>query len=380
MASEGTLCPWHGRGPIWANNSCAFDCVLVAARLLQVDLSSTDHGNRSRRAWFRTLAPNRQDFLKAAVEPMWDVWTREQSIAKRDKLFDQTIQDYNTLAGMNNQLKRGKFMAATTLWDHHMSSLAQFGFGISRTSICTHCQEIMEIPRFQQQASLTPDQHVGDEELSMQELLQQHFRFKLRRKVGKRHCVEGSTLAIGRIVQDTLPIRLIVYAPSRNRNVPQATSDMTFTYRSITAKADLSVTYRWLGGIYRYGNHYRVYFTDVPYGAQDDCLQIYDGNAAEAVIIGEVLPEEPDNRVPRGWAQYTDVLFCEKVNLDSLQAVVKDVLSGYLELDDSETENDHDAEGGETMTIEPMTIATSTQPTLQQTRKGTTTTMIKMKK
>ena len=62
------------------------------------------------------------------------------------------------------------------------------------------------------------------------------------------------------------------------------------------------------------------------------------------MIIGEILPEEPDNRVSYNWAQYTDILFYEKINLDNLQAVVKDVFSGYLDSDDSGTEDDLDTE------------------------------------
>ena len=77
----------------------------------------------------------------------------------------------------------------------------------------------------------------------MQELFQQYFSFKIRKKADKRYCVEGSILVTGRIVQDTLSIRLIIYAFSKNRNVPQAISNMTFMYRSITVKADLSITY-----------------------------------------------------------------------------------------------------------------------------------------
>ena len=120
---------------------------------------------------------------------------------------------------------------------------------------------------------------------------------------------------------------------------------MTFAYKLITAKEDLSVTYRWLGGVYLFEKHYRVYFTDVPYGDQDDYLQIYDGKAAEAAIIGEVLPEELHNRVSSDWAQQTDILIYEKTNVNNLQAVVRTVLSGYLELDDPGTEDDPDAEG-----------------------------------
>ena len=167
----------------------------MAARVLQVGLSPIDYGSHSCEKWLRTLAPDQRDFLEAAAEPMWDVWTREQSIAERDRLFDQTIQDYNSSAEGDNRLKRGNFMAATTLWDHHMSLLTQFKFGMSRIRICTHYQEVVETLEFERQSSLISDQRAGDEKLSMQELLQQHFGFKSRRKAGKRHCIEGSTLA-----------------------------------------------------------------------------------------------------------------------------------------------------------------------------------------
>ena len=365
VGSYGELCAFRGRGPVWSRNSCAFDCVLVAARLLQAGLSPIDYGKGSRDAWLATFAHNQRTFLQAAVTHRWDIMTREQSMVVRDRLFDQTIQDCNSLMAGNNPLEHGDFLAVTTLWDHHMSSLNQFTFEMARSRVCTSCNQITSTPEFESYASVTPDQRQTDLKLSMEELFQQHFGFLPQRTAGRKHCIEGSVLLNRRVVRGTPPVRLVVHAPSRQRHIAQATADMTFRYKSSESKEDQQVTYRWLGGIYQYRRHYRVYFIDVPYGDIDGYMQIYDGNAAEGAIIGQVLPEDPDNKVPFNWARNTDILFYERVNQDNYDAVAQQVLydnalgnltngennriSNQREAsrgaDDSDIDSDVDAEG-----------------------------------
>lgn len=64
VVPSGHPYPLRGRGPLWDNNSCSFDCVLVAARFLDVGLAPTDYRGRDRQQWIKSLKPHEQSFYQ----------------------------------------------------------------------------------------------------------------------------------------------------------------------------------------------------------------------------------------------------------------------------------------------------------------------------
>ena len=345
LHSLGREYPFRGRGPVWHNNSCAFDCVIVAAQLLGIGRLRADTGSVPWNEW------GQQGFQRdclAAFHRRWDILTKAQSIAHRNAFATLAHSASGSLQPL------GSFQQVGTLWDACTVMANQFNWQQFRRSFCTSCQHQTSLQPAPPSSGAAP---VGKLEraidigfgqnMSMQQLLQANFAVpgpsidhpdctgpaSGRRSVERRMRVVSS---------DGLPVRLVVRPPADQRNIRGSTNDnITFNYSTlesnILAGGDRAgqweqgaikqrkVTYRWLGGIYSRNKHFRVYWQDSDYATSSGGVKIYDGMRASGAIIGDIPPSAPEFKVPTYWSEGTELLFYEQINEDNRAQVMDEV-------------------------------------------------------
>ncbi|MCJ1256694.1 hypothetical protein MMC24_004518 [Lignoscripta atroalba] len=318
----GRLYPYRGRGPVWANNSCGFDCCLVVSRLLDVGRAIADVGNGTRDAWLKTLSEFERSMLEA-TDHDWDLFTPETSIRQRHDAYRTLINQLNSTA-LGSARNIGNLMPATAVWDLCTSMANQFSFSIVRAGRCTSClRTFPRTPVLQRVNSVTFDALPTGPRLSMQQMLQRHFGAtdpgnytQDRGGCNAQRVVERRLKVAG-----TLPVRLVVKPDTQYRYIRGATADqISFSYMD-TNDEEHQVTYRWLGGIYLWATHYRVYWTDCDYMNQSGHLKVYDGKIAFGSIVGGVQPDHSTEKIPQLWELGTDMLFYERVNENNLPTI-----------------------------------------------------------
>ena len=335
----------RGRGPVWSANSCALDAVIVAARLLDIGHLAIDTGRQTWQEWAEGFNDFDQACLRVFREP-WDIQTEAESIRRRDAFYHQVIDESKKRGPAASLRNHGHFQASTKVWDLCTSMANQFYFGQFSRSFCTACQEQTriypepdnddpDIPRGMDQRDIAFDELEpdSDERPDMAQMLIRHFA-----KRGPLQIHQDCEISVGdeptvqvrrRIVYaGALPPRLVVKPSLRYRNIPGATNDnITFTYPILPADRnaekspwrDTGVdkrtdTYRWLGGIYKHQNHYRVYWQDSEYVISNGDFKVYDGQKFLGAIVGDLPPCAPGSKVPEEWAEGTDILFYERIN------------------------------------------------------------------
>ncbi|KAL9119016.1 MAG: hypothetical protein Q9187_004430 [Circinaria calcarea] len=323
----GKSYPLRGRGAVWDSNSCAFDCVLAASRLLGVGSATVDYENQSRQEWVNTLQPQQQSFI-AAVDYNWDLATYTTSIRRRHDFLKIQLAPYNTATKENHTI--GKFLSAVILWKTCTSMTTQFTVSTRNKRGCTECNLQMPDPlpavkTTSNGIDIRATMENAENQASMRELLQRHFAAVPARKVDHNSSCQDNAIVKYLEVDGDLPSHLVIYTNPNYKNVKGATSDdITFQYYSDCTDEQPGVTqvkeglrratYRWVGGIYLQDekNHYRLYWTDDSPNPRGN-IKIYDGQRAMGAIIGGVPPDHPVDKIVDYWADGAAVLFYERV-------------------------------------------------------------------
>ena len=322
----GKLYPYRGRGPVWDNNSCALDCVLVVARLLDVGLTAADIGDQPRELWLASLDDFEMAFIDA-VHADWDIYTKATSISQRRLFMNQFINRSNSKKPPTAPKSRlGDFLASTALWEECTSMANQFTFRTRRISICASCGQSnssKQVEPEQRSITLRDPTPTQDTDISMADLLQQWFGVPDRaehRDHGPPNGCGAPGLFSRRVVVGEMPHRLVVLPSMQYRNIRGATDDtIRFQYLGTDGREHAAV-YRWLGGIYYQLHHFRVYWRDSPYPDRSGNIKLYDGKLLLGTIIGGVPPQHPDYKVVDWWANGTDILFYERVDVNDAAA------------------------------------------------------------
>ncbi|MCJ1285539.1 hypothetical protein MMC26_004879 [Xylographa opegraphella] len=344
----------RGRGPIWSRTSCALDAVLVAAKLLDIGRISADTGFQTWQDW----AMQHDEFQRACLRIFhehWNILTRDESIRRRDRFYHEAIaygREHKTRLGLNFH---GALQSSLTTWDLCTKPANQFTFGQFSRTFCPGCEQQTRLfpgpdeqsqdhPTGTEQRDITFDELSEDsnERPDMQEMLQRHFDPLLSHK-SHHGCTAPIDVQVRtstfrrRIVNDMdLPKRLVVKPALHYRDIPGASSDnITFSYTTLAGEQvrrngpwrqkyirKRTATYRWLGGIYHYKQHYRVYWQDSAYVISNGNVKVYDGQLFHGAIVGDMPPCEPGFKVPSQWSQGTDVLFYERINDLDRDAVI----------------------------------------------------------
>lgn len=319
FSRSGQDFPYRGRGPIWKNNSCALDCVIVAARLLNLGRTVADIWDQHLPDWHKSLPSLVDHFIRLAAQS-WEDLDDQPSYDLRRTFLTDFLSIYN---GPNNSnpTKIGDFLPATAIWTLCTGGIMQMSFLTGTFSGCLKCPGKFRdtVPPNTNQVIYLPQLSNKTKKLvgkrpSMEKLLTFFF------SIQKRKCMEcnapGVTVKKSRnAVYGSLPPRLVVFPDRDYRDVDGATDANIRIRYTASAGDETEAMYRWLGGIYQAGNHYRLYWNDCdPNENELGSLMLYDGMILDGSILGGVVPDNIAAKVPRDWSKGADILFYERTD------------------------------------------------------------------
>ncbi|MCJ1422232.1 hypothetical protein MMC29_000111 [Sticta canariensis] len=319
FSKSGQTFPCRGRGPVWKENSCALDCIIVAARLLNLGRTVADKGTQRRSEWAATLPLLVRHFTGLIAHP-WEWLDDTTSQQYRWKFLTQFLEMFNN-PNSSSPAQIGDFLPAISIWQLSTAGMLQTSFSTYAYTSCSDCHTEgpnttiaatthRTIPLVQMND--TVKKKIG-ERPSMSDLLNLFFGAYPQRN-NCIHCSSRGTVRGWRAVHGDLPARLAILPDRSYRDVVGATSPSIKIRYSDTMGASNEVNYRWLGGIYQAGNHYRLYWIDCGPNEQDNgLLRVYDGMNLKGSIIGGVTPGELNAKVPPYWSKGADILFYERV-------------------------------------------------------------------
>ena len=352
--------PYRGAGPVWYQNSCHVDCCIVAARLMsvgqvQADLpSSLEGGGQQQLTEFQM---NFRDFLALP----WERYSRKMNIKTR---HDFLHNYYIRRSELHKGGSLGSMHAANDSWQVCAEGFGQFQYAVYQETTCDKCSKKSpkpaDVPRtgvLEFNAPAIAYWKFRDRD-NITQLFEKHFAPKVTRPCTMKGC-KGQTVKT-RIVDGELPQRLVIPTPTipnskadqspilKDRDIVGATSSLiTVKYRSTPGQK--TAHYRWLGGIYEYNKHYRLYWSDRSSGEGEN-LMMYDGLRLNGSILGGVPSHAPRNAVPPPWSQGCDILFYERiypekaqVKADTIRTMIDDILE-YEQLPGSKRKHEDTTE------------------------------------
>ena len=323
----GRFYPHRGRGPIWESNSCAVDCCIVAALLMNVGSTVIDMGPADLPNRVPTL---QTEFLKM-VRENWDFLPAARGGKLRNTFLLKLLPAIHREAGA--------FLPMIATWRLCASAFKQYTYTEAILSRCNTCGGSRVSKVGGDEAHRLTISKLGprfaDQHPTMQQLLARHFATEDRITPCNFTCKgKPDTVERRRIIYGALPPRLVVEPGGDYRNISQANvDDITFQYLDSDGN-DHDVTYRWLGGIYNNHQlkHYRTYWTDCDYLDASGHIKIYDGMVGSGSIVGGIPPALAREKVPASWATGAVLLFYERVDTPDLEAMVGEVTAALTAL------------------------------------------------
>lgn len=324
FSDTGALFPYRGRGPTWRNNSCAVDCCIVAGRLLGAGMTEEDCGGLPLRNWVSTLSGVEKGFISIVLR-RWERFSNDECFRNRGHFFGQLLKTINASGGRPRQ--EGHFFSATEIWQHCTSKMNQFSFSALRESICSSCQTRVpkeaQNPQTQQNITLDELDEYAKTQLgpkpNMSRLINYYFDGQIK---NCRTCNSHNTRLYHRTVYGELPSRLVVFPSATNRGAAIGATSSRFPIRYTGSDGKQhEAQYRWLGGIYLYAKHFRLYWTDDKPADRTGNLIVYDGMELDGAIVGGVLPTNAEEKISMPWAQGADMLFYERIEANNSAAL-----------------------------------------------------------
>ena len=322
FAVTGKHYSYRGRGPVWESNSCALDCVIVAARLLGIGTTTSDTEGANYRPWLSRLGSFERTCVETFHAP-WDAWTTKTNSRRRNEFM---LAVYPRTPTPGEKLEPGSFVSPFELWETCTTMSQQFTIDFREGSFCRSCYTpFYGRSSTAKELKVLIDGDWADRNITMQDVLQRHFGVRPNSEIGDRECGgRGRRPCRGPqrlLINGDLPPRLVLKVELERVGVMDirgVTDDyITFSYETSTSRGELVATYRWLGGIYKRGNHFRVYWTDCAIGDSKGTIKIYDGMECGGAIIGGIPPHHTEHKVPTWWAVAPTLLFYERVPVDS---------------------------------------------------------------
>ncbi|KAJ5308638.1 hypothetical protein PENANT_c053G05429 [Penicillium antarcticum] len=309
---NGLVYPLRGRGPIWSGNSCSIDAVIAVGILIDAGCTKIDRCN-NRQAGFK-------DIEKAFIETInvsWDVLDEHNSRVQRDMFFQKFCDTYPSM-------KMGAPIPPWVVWAEGTKSFSQFRFYYAERIVPCRCTRTSAFVISHQGSCVMPAYLKGDEKgIEVSKLLERCF---YSRKESKCTSCGGNNIRSERKVGQ-LPLRLTMTFDGRTK-VLDHTKDIEFQYVGYGDRVQ-KARYRWLGGVYIYQGHARVYWTDTKRGEYDTGnICMYDGQLNHGLIVGGIPGYNKNNRVPIEWCQggAIPLVFYERI-----MSPAKDVLKAAVE-------------------------------------------------
>lgn len=331
IVKDGDCLKYCGRGPIWKDNSCFWDSIVVSCRMLNAGSTYLDRGV-SPGAWEDGLTTIQRAFLDV-LRMDWDFFDETTSIAQRD-MFLELFHRESSDEGIKPKPKpRGEMDSAAARWNDIAGPFNQFSFRAHvRRQPCSCQNRGPSCTPTEDMRYITPPYQEPDKKgVTISNLLQRWSHFI------RPHCSSGGRKTTN-VIHGNLPLRLVVQITAGTRLLDHTSQDISFSYTRIEPasgnESSEHVCYRWLGGIYCSGAHFRVYWNDSAWGAKTvESLQVYDGRQAAGAIIGNVPPASELEPIPGYWMKYCPpLLFYEQVvnpdplALEAAQAVITDIV------------------------------------------------------
>ena len=320
--------PYRGRGPQWLRNSCAFDCVTVAARLMNVGrtVQDIDPWDRARiRDYLRwtneSLNRDQQETLRFLIVLDWNAMGKDQTLRHRDMFLDHILslryKEQKAIAdrfGTTQPTKqqRGKFLPVVGLFETVVSLSHRFKIRSGTVTFCNGCRDSKaEMPNAASPSEMILIQNGPSTATNpgpdMESLLNTYFSTRwLKKSHPNPGCPEDKSMQRQQWVEGDLPARLVAQVSGGqsgnvDRNIRGATvNELTINYTSIVSDyaanqnrvVERKASYRWLGGIYLSNAHFRLYWRDLGGGSKPDQLLVYDGQRTQGALVGGVPREE----------------------------------------------------------------------------------------
>jgi hypothetical protein len=283
--------PYRGRGPVWADGSCAIDTCIVVGMLTQAGCTMIDRENGQEE--------NFTEIEKAFIQVTnmnWDAFDDKVSIELRHSF-------YNLLCDHVPDIKRDESVPVWVVWAESTRNFSQFQIKYfeetkdacpacgareyGRTDVVGNClapfKDIIDKPVMDMATVI--DRTWG--------LHPVHYNCM--------SCFEPKGPSRLRYVTE-LPLRLVVTTGPSFR-LSNHTQNQNFVYRDANGNVQTAV-YRWLGGIYYRKDHVCVFWNDCERGEYDSgALRKYDGQDAGGVIIGNFAPHSQEERVRPEWLE-----------------------------------------------------------------------------
>ncbi|KAJ6045159.1 uncharacterized protein N7446_003361 [Penicillium canescens] len=310
--ANGLVYPLRGRGPIWSGNSCSIDAVIAAGILIDAGCTRIDRYN-NRQADFK-------DIEKAFVETInvaWDVLDEHNSRVQRDMFFQKVCDTYPSM-------KMGQPVPPWAVWAESTKNFAQFRFFYAERIVPCRCTRTKAFVMSHQGSCVMPAYIKGDEKgIGVSQLLERCF---YARKESKCIACGGVNIRSERKVGQ-LPLRLTMTFDGRSK-ILDHTKDIDFQYIDYGDNVQRA-RYRWLGGVYIYKGHARVYWTDTKRGEYDTGnICMYDSQLNHGLFAGGIPCYNKNNRVPIEWCTggAIPLVFYERI-----MNPAKDVLAAALQ-------------------------------------------------
>ncbi|KAI9040553.1 uncharacterized protein KD926_008120 [Aspergillus affinis] len=309
---DGRDYPYRGRGPVGTFNTSAIDCVIVAAKLLDAGSTVID---RCKKGWRAQLTPLESALIKT-TEVDWDLCFTDESEMLRNN-FWHVVNDSLP------EVWAGDIPWLQGIWTRATSNFAQFHFTYYdqyRPCECNPDRERGDTTgpwrnTFMQPSEVPED---GEGPVTMQTRLAREFAFSVQ--VDCDVCDTPNAVTRWRTFE-SLPARLVAMVDP-DVPVTKHTQDLTFEVETFAKR--MSVTYRWVGGIYEYKGQFRVFWADNRPGEVDRGeVRMYDGSKSLGMIVGGLSYGHPSERVPDEWwyNKTIPLVFYERVDNVSPQVL-----------------------------------------------------------
>ncbi|KAI9734818.1 MAG: hypothetical protein M1834_001896 [Cirrosporium novae-zelandiae] len=300
--------PYRGRGPVWSNNSCAFDSCIVAATFLNIGQTNWDRYNG---------ADGARDALIGCVKTNWASLDIAESRLERRISLAAVLSRIKKDTGKTYKI--GDKLGARYLWETCTATLDEFDLNFQDSTICSCGNKRNVNANANMQQAL--DYNIKDRKASIQEVLQIFFGPRQNRALQCPACKRTKAYK-RRIVIGELPPRLVVTFQMGDTAIPEVESDnISFNYLLADDGEEETAYYKWLGGIYGSLNdkasHFRVYWNDGGEGDPQD-TKMYCGMTCAGLIMGGIRYKD-GQRVPNPWRRNPCLVFYKHVNVPECQ-------------------------------------------------------------
>lgn len=262
FSDAGAFYPYRGHGPIWKNNSCALDCCIVAARLMDLGRVVADKGNQTRVDWLASLPDLEKNFQALLARP-WERASKQSCISFKDAFTPHLFKAINS-AKPDDLV--GKFLPVNMVWQLCTANMHQYSFTDSRFSVCKVCETngkkaTIGLPHILQSVAIDElneeTKQAYGEKPTMSQLLNYYFAAHSR---DCRDCGNKGTREQRRKVHGQLPSRLVVEPTSTYREaaIGETSYRIPVLYEDLAGNSQEAV-YRWLGG----SSNHRVIFDSI---------------------------------------------------------------------------------------------------------------------